>query len=109
MADFKPSLGYLAMSNRCGILPMYLAGTHDAMPKGRYLPRRGEAVAAHVGPFLTPADVAKLAAGHSRSEGYRAIAWNVERTIRRLAPPSEKWTLGEAGTTPLADYEDKRP
>jgi long-chain acyl-CoA synthetase len=104
MADFKPSLGYLAMTNRCGILPMYLAGTHDAMPKGRYLPRRGEPVAAHVGPFLTPAAVAKIAAGHSRAEGYRAIAWHVEGMIRRLAPASERWTLGDTGTAPLAEY-----
>ena len=57
MADFKPSLGYLAMTNKCGILPMYLHGTHEAMPKGRYLPKRGERVAAYVGPFLTYQDV----------------------------------------------------
>jgi long-chain acyl-CoA synthetase len=41
MADFKPSLGYLALQNKCGILPMYLHRTYEAMPKGRYLPKRG--------------------------------------------------------------------
>src|SRR5205814_1414084 len=34
MTDFKPSLGYLALSNRIDILPIYLEGTHDALPKG---------------------------------------------------------------------------
>jgi hypothetical protein len=124
MTDFKPSLGYLAMSNRCGILPMYLAGTHEAMPKGRYLPRRGERVAAYLGPYLSYDDVVKLATGsrvhgpraaggaageaaretRPRSEQYRAITYHVEGIIRRLAPRELEWTLGDAGTTPMAEY-----
>jgi long-chain acyl-CoA synthetase len=104
MSDFKPSLGYLAMTNKCGILPMYLAGTHEAMPKGRYLPRRGERVAAYVGPFLPYSQVAALAAERSRSEQYRAITYHVEGIVRRLAPRDQAWTLGEAGTTPMAEY-----
>ncbi|HWO21323.1 MAG TPA: AMP-binding protein [Kofleriaceae bacterium] len=110
MADFKPSLGYLAMTNRCGILPMYLAGTHEAMPKGRYLPRRGERVAAHLGPYLSYEDVVALAAAKdgerkpTRSEQYRAITYHVEGIIRRLAPREHAWTLGDAGTTPMAEY-----
>ncbi len=108
MADFKPSLGYLAMTNKCGILPMYLHRTHDAMPKGRYLPKRGERVASYVGPYLSYADVAKLAAGKPRSEQYRAITFDVERTIRRLAPRDAAWTLGDAGTQPMAEYLAER-
>jgi long-chain acyl-CoA synthetase len=104
MADFKPSLGYLALTNKCGILPMYLSGTHEAMPKGDYLPTRDAKVAAHIGPFLTPEAVAGLAAGKSRSESYRAVSQHVEGVIRRLAPKSEAWTLGESGTTPLAQH-----
>ena len=105
MSDFKPSLGYLAMTNKCGILPMYLAGTHEAMPKGRYLPKRGERVSAHIGPYLSYEDVARLAGkDRSRSEQYRAITYDVESTIRRLAPQDRAWTLGEAGTTPMAQY-----
>jgi long-chain acyl-CoA synthetase len=108
MTDFKPSLGYLALTNRCGILPMYLAGTHEAMPKGRYLPKRGERVAAYLGPYLTAEDVVRIATGSdvgkSRSEQYRNVTHHVEATIRRLAPQDRAWTLGEAGTTPMAEY-----
>lgn len=105
MADFKPSLGYLALTNKCGILPMYLSGTHDAMPKGRYLPKRGERVSAHVGPFVTYERVLELAATkRARSEQYRAVTHEVESIVRRLAPEDRSWTLGEAGTTPMADY-----
>src|SRR5207237_7328286 len=85
MTDFKPSLGYLAMTNKCGILPMYLSGTHQAMPKGRYLPKRGERVASYIGPYLSYEDVVKLGGDRSRSEQYRAITYHVEGVIRRLA------------------------
>lgn len=111
MADFKPSLGYLAMTNRCGILPMYLAGTYDAMPKGRYLPKRGERVAAYLGPYLSYEDVVRLGQGEkpmTRSEQYRAITHHVESVIRRLAPREHAWTLGDAGTTPMAEYLAER-
>jgi hypothetical protein len=102
MADFKPSLGFLAMTNKCGILPMYLAGTHDAMAKGDVLPARDAKVAAHIGPMLSYADVAKIAAGKTRAEGYRAISAHVEGIVRRLAPREYAWTLGPSGTTPVA-------
>ncbi len=108
MADFKPSLGYLAMTYKCGILPMYLHRTHDAMPKGRYLPKRGERVASYIGPYASYADIAKLAANKSRSDGYRAITHHVEAIIRRLAPSEAAWTLGEAGTTPMAEFLAER-
>ncbi|MBC7975405.1 MAG: AMP-binding protein, partial [Myxococcales bacterium] len=104
MTDFKPSLGYLAMTNKCGILPMYLGGTHEAMPKGRYLPKRGERVSAHIGPYLSYPDVVALAGQRSRSEQYKAITYHVEGVIRRLAPRDRAWTLGDAGTMPMAEY-----
>jgi 1-acyl-sn-glycerol-3-phosphate acyltransferase len=108
MSDFKPSLGYLAMTNKCGILPMYLAGTHEAMPKGRFLPKRGERVAAYVGPFVSYEDVLALAGKGSRSEQYRAITYHVEGVIRRLAPRDQAWTLGDAGTMPLAEWLEQQ-
>src|SRR5262249_31497273 len=52
MVDFKPSLGYLALTNRIDVLPMYLEGTHDALPKGSFLPQR-RAISAHLGPVLS--------------------------------------------------------
>jgi 1-acyl-sn-glycerol-3-phosphate acyltransferase len=100
MSDFKPSLGFLALSNQCGILPMYLAGTHDAMPKGAMLPRRGAPVAAHIGPFLSYEALRTLVRGMGRAESYRAVATHVERIVRRLAPASHAWTLGASGLEP---------
>lgn len=96
MIDFKPSLGYLAMKNRCGILPMFLAGTHDRLPKGNYLPKRGK-VSAHVAPFASYERLRALTEGHKRSEGYRRIADHVESAVRRHAPAEYEWALGDAG------------
>jgi long-chain acyl-CoA synthetase len=107
MTDFKPSLGYLAMSNRCGILPMYLAGCHDALPKGSFVPKQRD-IAAHVGPFQRYEALAAMAEGHARSEAYRGIATHVEGIVRRLAPSSYEWTLGEAGRRPVAEVEAAR-
>ncbi|MCX5744138.1 MAG: AMP-binding protein, partial [Proteobacteria bacterium] len=105
MSDFKPSLGYLAMTNKCGILPMYLSGTYEAMPKGRYLPKRGERVAAYVGPYLSYADIVKLAGEQTRSKQYAHVTQHVEGVIRRLAPRDQAWTLGDAGTTPMVEWQ----
>jgi long-chain acyl-CoA synthetase len=103
MDEFKPSLGYLALTNQCGILPMYLAGTHEAMPKGTFWPKQRD-VSAHIGPFLSYDRVRGLAEGGTRSAAYRAIATHVERMVRRLAPRSHEWTLGEAGRKAMADH-----
>jgi long-chain acyl-CoA synthetase len=102
MIDFKPSLGYLALANHCGILPMYLAGTHDAMPKGAVLPHRNAVVEARIGPFLTPERVRAMAAGLGKAESYRRIAIHVEGMVRGLCPREYEWTLGESGRAPVA-------
>ena len=103
MIDFKPSLGYLAMHNRCGILPMFLAGTHDRLPKGNYLPKRGE-VAAHVAPFVDYHSLRALTEGHKRAAGYRRIADRIERAVRQHAPADHEWALGESGRQTYAAF-----
>jgi len=112
MRDFKGSIGFLALQNRCGILPMYLAGTHDAMPKGSVWPKQRE-IAAHIGPFLDHGRGRAFAEGRSRADAYREIATHCERVVRGLAPDSYLWTLGAAGRAAaaalaVADLEESR-
>jgi hypothetical protein len=45
-----------------------------------------------------------LAGERSRSEQYKAVTHHVEGVIRRLAPHDQAWTLGDAGTMPMAEY-----
>ena len=85
MVDFKPSLGYLALSNKVDVLPMYLEGTHDALPKGSLVPKNRE-IAAHLGPVMTYEHLRKATEGLARSDAYREASRLVEVAVRRLAP-----------------------
>jgi long-chain acyl-CoA synthetase len=83
MTDFKPSLGYLALTNKVDVLPMYLEGTHDALPKGAaWLKERK--IAAHIGPVITYAELKRRTEGMPKSEAYRAAAALVEAAVCAL-------------------------
>jgi long-chain acyl-CoA synthetase len=85
MVDFKPSLGYLALTNNIDVLPIYLDGTHDALPKGSVVPQRRE-IAAHIGPPVSYSELRRATAGLSRADAYREASRLVELAVRRLAP-----------------------
>jgi long-chain acyl-CoA synthetase len=85
MADFKPSIGYLSLSNEVDVLPMYLEGTHDALPKGSVLPKNRE-IAAHIGPLIEWRALKAKVEHLPRGEQNRAAAHVVEAAVRRLAP-----------------------
>ena len=40
IAEFKPIIGYLALNQKIGILPIYIWGTYEAFPKGTIIPKR---------------------------------------------------------------------
>jgi long-chain acyl-CoA synthetase len=108
MSDFKPSLGYLALSNRCGILPMFLEGTYDAMPKGRFLPKYREAVGAHISPYLPYEALSAMTQGMSRAAAYRHVSEHVEGLVRGAAPKSAEWALGGVGRVAQAEFARHR-
>lgn len=81
--EFKGSLGYLALTNRVGILPMYLGGTFEALPKGRVVPKARE-LTVHIAPFLSYETLEAVVKGLPRSEQHREVARLVERIIRAL-------------------------
>ncbi len=86
MQSFKASIGYLSLHHKIDVLPMYLEGTHDAMPKGNVLPKQGTAVAAHIGPVLRYESLQKAVAKVPRTEQNREAARLVEVAVRKLAP-----------------------
>jgi long-chain acyl-CoA synthetase len=86
MADFKPSIGYLALQNRADVLPMFLEGTHEALPVGRSFPRPGDKVAAHIGPLVSYAQLAKATSGLKPGEANRLAARMIEEAVRKLDP-----------------------
>jgi long-chain acyl-CoA synthetase len=83
MADFKPVIGYLALQTGVGILPVYLHGTYDAMPKGSNIIKNRK-VGARIGRYLEIADLENLTRGLPRSEAYRLIAALVKHEVENL-------------------------
>ena len=71
--EFKPLVGQLALTYGTDILPIYLGGTRDAMPKGARVPTRREIVA-RIGPPLCVADLKRLTDGMSRADAAREVA-----------------------------------
>ncbi len=83
LADFKPVLGFLALTAGVGILPIYVYGTYEALPKGSNM-LHGRDVGARVGRFLSAAELEAMTEGMPKSEGYRLIAAFVRHEIENL-------------------------
>ncbi len=83
LADFKPVVGYLALHARVGILPMYLDGTYEAMPKGTTIIKNRE-VGARIGHFLSHEELEEMTKGLARAEAYRLIAARVRHEVVNL-------------------------
>jgi long-chain acyl-CoA synthetase len=92
LQEFKPAIAYLAFAAGVDILPAYLEGTHDAMPKGAFLPhpRKRKKLRVRIGPPLRIAELRELTQGLSRSSAYREVTRQVRLAIEALrdgAPP----------------------
>ncbi|HSR69068.1 MAG TPA: AMP-binding protein [Acidobacteriota bacterium] len=79
---FKPGLGLMALELDVPIIPVYIKGTYQAMPKGSFLPRTGE-VEVYFGPPI--AMNAYRENGGRASDTYRRIASDVRQAVQRLA------------------------
>jgi long-chain acyl-CoA synthetase len=95
MADFKPSVGYLALQNQADVLPVFLEGTHQALPVGSAIPRKRE-IAAHIGPLITSEVLRRATVGLRPSEANRVAARLIEDAVRRLDPTGEALRNREA-------------
>ncbi|HVF47448.1 MAG TPA: AMP-binding protein, partial [Pyrinomonadaceae bacterium] len=87
ISEFKPIIGYLALNQRIGILPIYIWGTYEAFPKGTIVPKGksiGARVGAKVGRFLEYDELKKMTAGVPNSEAYRLIAARVQHEVENM-------------------------
>ncbi|MBA3693026.1 MAG: 1-acyl-sn-glycerol-3-phosphate acyltransferase, partial [Acidobacteria bacterium] len=87
IAEFKPIIGYLALNNRVGVLPVYVWGTYEAFPKGMTIPKTtsvGAKVGAKVGRFLEYDELLKMTSGVPNTEAYRLIAARVQHEIENM-------------------------
>jgi len=87
VAEFKPVIGYLALNQKIGILPIYIWGTFKAYPKGMTIPKResiGAKVGAKIGHFLTYEELRDMTAGVPNAEAYRLIAARVQHEVENM-------------------------
>jgi long-chain acyl-CoA synthetase len=83
MAEFKPVMGYLALAARVGILPVYIHGTYEALPKGSSM-LRGRDIEARIGRFLSYEELEAMTRQMPRSEAYHLIAALVRHEVENL-------------------------
>ena len=87
MSEFKPIIGYLALNEKVGILPIYIWGTYEAFPKGMTIPKKdsiGAKVGAKVGQFLEYDELLEMTKGVPNTEAYRLIAARVQHEIQNM-------------------------
>jgi long-chain acyl-CoA synthetase len=87
IAEFKPIIGYLALNQKIGILPIYIWGTYQAFPKGTIIPKGsslGAKVGAQVGRFLEYEELRTMTEGVPNTEAYRLIAARVQHEIENM-------------------------
>ena len=87
MSEFKPIIGYLALNEKVGILPIYIWGTYEAFPKGMTIPAKdslGAKVGAKVGRFLEYDELFEMTKGVPNTEAYRLIAARVQHEIQNM-------------------------
>jgi long-chain acyl-CoA synthetase len=82
--EFKSAVGHLARHHNIDILPIYLGGTHRALPKGTTLPKHRE-VEARIGAPLEALEMQRLTEGLSAAEASRIITRLAHRAVLLLS------------------------
>jgi len=77
---FKPGLGLIAWELRAPIVPVYIAGTHEALPVGQNLPRR-QRLTIEFGHPITMDAYEKVDGRIPNNRLYREITTDVRNTI----------------------------
>ena len=81
--EFKPLLGQLALTYAVDILPLYLGGTRESMPKGGKIPMKRD-LFARIGPPITVTDMKRLTKGLSSADAAREVAKLARRCVDAL-------------------------
>lgn len=82
--EFKPAVGHLVLQHKSDVLPVYLGGTHQALPKGATL-IRGRDLRVRIGPPIEYEELRRLTEGLGVTEASRAVARLVRRAVVALS------------------------
>lgn len=81
--EFKGAVGHLALHHDIDLLPVYLGGTYEAMPKKSKIPTRRDLVA-RIGPPLEIDQLRRLTAGLKPAHAARRVALIAQRAVEAL-------------------------
>src|SRR5438093_2472531 len=108
LQEFKPAIGYLAFAAAADILPVYLEGTQEAMPKGSFLPdpRKRKKLTVRIGPPLRLSELREATQGMSRSAAHREVTRLVRLSIEALrdGTPAPRVARRAAARTLLGEH-----
>lgn len=83
LRKFKGAVGFLALHYRVDVLPVYLGGTYDALPKHGLVPTRRD-LSARIGPALAVDELLRLTQGMRPMEAARAVARLTQQAVEAL-------------------------
>ena len=86
--EFKAGVGLVAWEQKVPILPVYLKGTYEAMPKGKSLPKRSP-IKVVFGDMMQMRSYEKVAATSTKDSLYRHITAEVKDAVEELKKRAE--------------------
>jgi long-chain acyl-CoA synthetase len=84
LGEFKPLAAHLALQHGVDILPLWLGGTHAALPRGAAA-LRGRELSVRIGPALSVVELRRLTEGMPSLERTRAVTRLMRRAIEELS------------------------
>jgi long-chain acyl-CoA synthetase len=100
MKPFFPTAGYLALHEGVDVLPVYLGGTHQALPPGtHFLAMKPGDLEVHIGPLVRVDDLRRRTGSLPHSEVYRVATAVLEEAVRAL---EARWLAAHAPEGPAA-------
>lgn len=83
ITTFRSGIGYLALESKIDILPIYVEGSFDAMPKGRPLPTRRD-LYVRIGAVLPYEEFSQKIDSTSKQEAARNVARMCQEAVEHL-------------------------
>lgn len=80
---FLGAVGFLALHHEVDVLPVWLGGTYEAMPKSRMVPTKRD-ITARIGPPLDFEQLRRLTKGMKPVESARTVARLAQRAVEAL-------------------------
>ncbi len=93
LGEFRRGLGWLVMKNKIDVLPLYLEGTHRALPRGSAIPKARN-LAVHIGPPIPYRFLVEHTAGKPRRHMYEEVSAFTRDAVLALKERRQaRWSL----------------